>query len=224
MLAAIGDADEDRLPLPAEQPDGHVERARRGRSVLRRGARARADGRRPGVLRVRRRPRLSRCDRGVPEGRAERRRPADVLEDLRPGRAPRRLRRRPGRRDRGDREGAARVRPDVDQRRRPRSRASATTTRSGAGAQRISTRWASSPACSARTASSRSRAPSATSSTQRWRRCGALRRAAPARSDRAAARRLRGAGRRPDHRRVTPEDHAVLATALSAVVGGRAHG
>ena len=55
MLGCDRRADEDRLPLPPEQPDRHVEHPRRARPLLRRGARPRADGRRPGVLRVRRR-------------------------------------------------------------------------------------------------------------------------------------------------------------------------
>ena len=48
-------ADEDRLRLPSEQPDRDDEHASRARRLLRRGSRARADGPRPGLLRVHRR-------------------------------------------------------------------------------------------------------------------------------------------------------------------------
>ena len=86
---------EARLHLPPEQPDRHDEHVRRARRLLRARAGPRADGRRPGVLRVHRPARLPRRGRAVPEARAPGRRAAHVLEDLRPRRAPRRLRRRP---------------------------------------------------------------------------------------------------------------------------------
>ena len=68
---------------------------------------------RPGLLRVHRRPRLPRRDRGVREGRAPRARAADVLEDLRARRVARRLRGRAGGGRDGDREGAARLRREL---------------------------------------------------------------------------------------------------------------
>ena len=55
-------------------------------------------------------PDYRRRDRGVPQARPRSRRPAHVLEDLRARRAPRRLRRRPGRGGHGDRQGPARLR------------------------------------------------------------------------------------------------------------------
>ena len=58
-------AHEARLHRRAEQPDRDDEHSRRARRVLRAGPAARPDGRRPGVLRVRRRARLPRCGRGV---------------------------------------------------------------------------------------------------------------------------------------------------------------
>ena len=51
-------ADEARLRLPPEQPDRDDEHAGRARRVLRPRPRPRADGARPGLLRVRRRSRL----------------------------------------------------------------------------------------------------------------------------------------------------------------------
>ena len=57
---------------------------------------------------------------GVREGRSPRSRPADVLEDLRARRAPRRLRDRSGGRHHGDRKGATRLRRQL---RWPRGRA-----------------------------------------------------------------------------------------------------
>ena len=72
---------------------------------------ARPDRSRRGVLRVRRRARLSRRDRGVLEARgATGARPPDVLEDLRARRASGRVRGRPRGRRPGDRQGSERVR------------------------------------------------------------------------------------------------------------------
>ena len=64
---------------------------------------------RPGLLRVHRRSGLRGRAR-VRQGRPQGGRAADVLEDLRAGRAPGRLRGRPGRARDGDREGAPRLR------------------------------------------------------------------------------------------------------------------
>ena len=58
-------AHEARLRLPSEQPDGHGQPARPAARVLRPRAGTRADGARPGVLRIHRRPRVRRRDRGV---------------------------------------------------------------------------------------------------------------------------------------------------------------
>ena len=65
---------------------------------------------RPGVRRVHRRSRLPGRHRGVLQGRPARDRPPHVLEDLRPRRAARRLRRRARGRGARDRQGAPRVR------------------------------------------------------------------------------------------------------------------
>ena len=65
---------------------------------------------RPGVLRVHRRSRLPGRDRGGLQAGPPCRRPAHVLEDLRPRGPARRLRDRSRRRRRGDEQGAARVR------------------------------------------------------------------------------------------------------------------
>ena len=70
LLEAVTAAHEARLHLPPEQPDGDDEHRRRARRVLRARARARAHGRRSGVLRVHRPCRLSRRGRALPEGRA----------------------------------------------------------------------------------------------------------------------------------------------------------
>ena len=58
-------AHEARLHRRAEQPDRDDEQPRGARRVLRARPAARPDGARPGVLRVRRRSRLPRCDRRV---------------------------------------------------------------------------------------------------------------------------------------------------------------
>ena len=126
--------DEDRLRLPPEQPDRDDEHPRRARRVPRPASRRRPDGDRPGVLRVHRPRRLPRCRRRVLPRGAARRRPAHVLEDLRPRRAPgsatpsaRRTSARRWRRC----AGRSTSRPP----RRPRhSRASTTPTRSPGGA------------------------------------------------------------------------------------------
>ena len=83
-------------------------------AILRARARARPRRRRPGVLRVHRRPGLPRRDRRVPEGGPPRRRVADVLEDLRPRRPPCRLCGRSAPLHRGDGKGAAAVRRHDD--------------------------------------------------------------------------------------------------------------
>ena len=90
---------------------------------------------RPGVLRVHRRPRLRRRDRGALQGGPPRHRAADVLEDLRARRAARRVRRRRRRTSsrRRARCGARSTSPR--RRRRPRSRASATRRSSRGAAQ-----------------------------------------------------------------------------------------
>ncbi len=103
-------ADERRLRLPPEQPDRDDEHAGRARRLPRRRPRPRARRDRPGVPRVRRRPRLPGRDRGVLQGRPPRRRTEDVLEDLRPRRAARRLHGRAGGGGHRGEQGQARVR------------------------------------------------------------------------------------------------------------------
>ena len=93
-------------------PTGNDEHAGRARRVLRARPRTRPHGARPGVLRVRRRPRLRGRGRGVPEGGAAGGRPAHVLEDLRARWAAGRLRVGAGRGRDGDRQGQARLRRD----------------------------------------------------------------------------------------------------------------
>ena len=82
-------AHEARLRRDAEQPDRDDDDPGAARRLLRARPRARAHGARPGLLRVHRAPGLSGRRRRVREGRAARPRPAHVLEDLRPRRAPR---------------------------------------------------------------------------------------------------------------------------------------
>ncbi len=78
-----------------EQPDGHDEHGGRARRLLRARARARADGRRSGVLRVHRPRRLPRRGRAIPAVGRACCGSADVFEDLRARRAPRSATRSP---------------------------------------------------------------------------------------------------------------------------------
>ena len=115
---------EGRLRLQPEQPDGDDEHARRARRLLRAGPRARADGARPGVLRVHRRSRLPRRHRR----RFRRGRRVLVLRTFSKiyGLAGLRVGYGVGSPNvvTAIGEGAARVRPQLARRRRRRSRAS----------------------------------------------------------------------------------------------------
>ena len=103
-------AHEARLRHEPEQPDGRHGRARCAAALPRRAARARAAGGRRGLLRVRRRPRLSRHAARARARRPARGRAAHVLEDLRAGRPARRLRHLPRRRRSRLPEGQERLR------------------------------------------------------------------------------------------------------------------
>ena len=105
-------ANEARVRLQPEQPDGHDELARRARRLLRASAGPRADRARSGVLRVRRRARLRGRHRGVLQGGPAGDRVAHVLEDLRTRRRTGGLWRRSGRARHCAWEDAASVRPD----------------------------------------------------------------------------------------------------------------
>ena len=122
-----------RLAVHAEQPDGRVAGAPAAQPLPRRRARAGARGDRRGLLRVRGRPGPRRRGSRARRPSRQRRRPADLLEDLRARGAAGRLVRRAGR-DRA----RARPRPPLLRRLRAgrtslHSRAS-TTTRSWSAA------------------------------------------------------------------------------------------
>ena len=158
--------DEARLHRDAEQPHGDDDLPRAARRLLRQRPRARAHRRRPGVLRVRRAPRLPGRDRGVHEGGAPRARPPHLLQDLRPRRAACRLRDRAGRRRRGDLEDAAGLRRDAQaQVAALASMGETAELRSGAGSPTRAARRSS--ARSASTGSSRPGRRSRTSSSPR---------------------------------------------------------
>ena len=69
MVDAVGARTKIVYVCLPNNPTGTTNSARRARRVFRRGARARADRHRPGVLRVRRRSRVPRRGRGVLQGR-----------------------------------------------------------------------------------------------------------------------------------------------------------
>ncbi len=161
-------ADEARLHRDAQQPHRHDDRPRCARRVLRAGARARADGARPGLPRVHRPPGLPGRDRGVRQARPARARPAHLLEDLRARRVARGLRRRRGRDDHRDRQGPSRLRREHRRHRSPRSPAW-TTRQSCCGGGRSPQRAAtSSHGPCGPTGSSLPALPSRTSSSPMW--------------------------------------------------------
>ena len=101
-------AHQDGDRLQSQQPDRDLRAGGRHRAARRGRARRRAGRRRRGLQRVR--DGAGRPGRARAAGRArERRRPAHVLEDLRPLRAARRLRPGPAGAERGPRQGAAAV-------------------------------------------------------------------------------------------------------------------
>ena len=168
LAAAVGPRTKLVYVCHPNNPTGTMNTADELDDVRRPGARPRPGGDRPGLLRVHRAARLSRRGRALREGRPARRRPAHVLEDLRPRGAEGGLRRRPAGRLRGDGEGAPAVRPDDpraggsgrEPRRRGRGRPPARAQRRGTRAPRRA------PARG--TGSTRLRARSGTSSTSRW--------------------------------------------------------
>ena len=110
LLDAIGPKTKLVYVATPNNPTSTMTTRERARLLLRARPRARPHRSRPGLLRVHRPARLSRRRRGVPRPRPPGARAEDVLEDLRARRPPRRLRRRPGGRDPGDRQDPARVR------------------------------------------------------------------------------------------------------------------
>ena len=106
-------AHEARLRHQSEQPDGRHGDARGARALPGRPAGARPAGPRRGLLRIHRRSGVpGRRTRAARAGAALRR-PANVLEDLRAGGLPSRLRALPARRRRGLRQGEERLRRDA---------------------------------------------------------------------------------------------------------------
>ena len=193
-------------------------------SVLCERPAARADGCRPGVPRVHRGSRLPGCDRGVRTRRPQRARPAHVLEDLRTGRPPGRVRRRAGGRDHGDRKGSASLRRELG---RQEAALASLADHGEIARRRIANREAMTALDRALRSHGLDPAGPAVANFLFVRvgdAAGGQRRAASAGSHRPSVRPVRGSGRSPDHRRYAGRDRLPRARARGGISCRRPQG